>query len=85
MTVHLGDLLVASDADKGKAAPFALFLVLAIGVGIFFLGRSMLKHLRRVPDSFERPDPARPHTSGADGPPSGSTRAEDEPVTPPAP
>lgn len=84
MTVHVLDLLAASDADKGKAAPFALFLVLALGVGIFFLSRSMLKHLRRVPESFEPPGSARRQPTGTDGPPADPT-SRDEPVTPPAP
>lgn len=39
--------------DWGKAAPAGLLIWLFMGVCLFFLIKSMNKHMRRVPDSFD--------------------------------
>jgi len=44
--------VLAADEDIGKAGPVGLFLILALLIVVFFLGRSMLTHLRRVPLEF---------------------------------
>jgi hypothetical protein len=45
--------LAASDKDKGS--PVGLFVVLVLCVAVYFLYRSLSKHLRRVPDTFDPP------------------------------
>ncbi|MCW2584375.1 MAG: uncharacterized protein JWQ53_3165 [Klenkia sp.] len=39
--------------DVGKSGPFGLLLVVVLLVAILLLGRSMGKHLKRLPRSFE--------------------------------
>jgi hypothetical protein len=48
--------------DFGKSSPVGLLVVLLLLVAVAFLVRSMTKHLKRVPASFdsEDPDPAAP-------------------------
>ena len=41
--------------DFGKAAPVGLLLLILFFVAVAFLARSMNKHLRRVPASFDKP------------------------------
>ncbi|MEO6957417.1 MAG: hypothetical protein ABI137_11805 [Antricoccus sp.] len=40
-------------ADTDKAAPLGLFMILALIVVSIFLGRSMIKHIRKVPKSWD--------------------------------
>ena len=49
-----GRLLAAGDSKFG-AGFIAFIVVLALCVASFFLFRSMTRHLRKVPDSFEPP------------------------------
>jgi hypothetical protein len=42
-------------ADFGKAAPVGLVVLLLFFLAVTLLARSMNKHLRRVPQSFEPP------------------------------
>lgn len=56
---------IAAANDAGKAGPLGLLIVVLLGVAIVFLGRSMQKHLRRVPDRFEEKD-NEGRTDGAD-------------------
>jgi len=39
--------------DFGKAAPFGLLIVVLLLIGTFLLVRSMNRHLKRLPESFE--------------------------------
>jgi hypothetical protein len=39
--------------DFGKASPFGLVLVVLLLIGTFLLVRSMNRHLRKVPKSFD--------------------------------
>jgi hypothetical protein len=41
--------------DFGKSSPLGLLLLILFFVAVAFLGRSMTKHLRRVPASFDQP------------------------------
>jgi hypothetical protein len=41
--------------EFGKASPIALVVVLLLAIALVFLIRSMTKHLRRVPASFDVP------------------------------
>lgn len=45
----------ARGAEFGKASPIGLLLILALLLGIVFLIRSMNRHLRKVPESFDEP------------------------------
>lgn len=60
---------LAAAEDIGKAGPVGLFLILSLLIVVFFLGRSMRTHLRRVPMEFPdptTPPPAGPATTGGD-------------------
>jgi hypothetical protein len=39
--------------EFGEASPIALVVVILLGVALIFLVRSMTKHLRKIPVSFE--------------------------------
>jgi hypothetical protein len=43
--------------DFGKASPFGLLIVVLLLIGTFLLVRSMNRHLRKLPESFDRDDP----------------------------
>ena len=72
MTYLTVGLLLAEETnrgpDYGKASPVGLLVVLLLVVGVFFLVRSMNRHLKRVPESFESgpglpTEPAGPSTA----------------------
>ena len=44
--------------DYGKASPVGLLVVLLLLIGVFFLARSMNRHLKKVPESFDPPNQA---------------------------
>ena len=43
--------------DFGKASPFGLLIVLVLLIGTFALVWSMNRHLRKLPESFDRAHP----------------------------
>jgi hypothetical protein len=43
--------------DVGKSGPLGLLLTVLLLIAVIFLVRSMSKHLKRIPPSFEPPDP----------------------------
>src|SRR6476619_1012874 len=43
--------------DFGKASPFGLLIVVLLLIGTLFLVRSMNRHLKRLPESFDRENP----------------------------
>ena len=49
--------------EFGKASPIGLVVVLLLLIATVFLVRSMTKHLRRVPESFD--PPAQPDASAS--------------------
>jgi hypothetical protein len=54
-------LLLASaapESENREASPIALVLILVLLVALVFLIRSMNRHLRKIPSSFDPPDPA---------------------------
>lgn len=58
MLTHGQPALAASDlaaSELGKAAPLGLLVILVLCLAVFLLGRSMVTHLKRVPDSFDDP------------------------------
>ncbi|MEC3979859.1 hypothetical protein [Amycolatopsis sp. H20-H5] len=54
--------------DFGKSSPVGLFVLILFLIAVAFLIRSMTKHLKRVPASFDEPDaPAAPAAAEAPG------------------
>lgn len=49
----------STGAEFGKAGPIALVIVLLLLIGLVLLIRSMNRHMRKLPDSFD--------TTAADG------------------
>lgn len=64
-TEWLGSALAVTEPEQAEAGPTALLVVILLGIGIAFLGRSMVKHIRRVPTSFD-PPPAGTEESAPD-------------------
>ncbi len=52
--------------DFGKAAPFGLLIVVLLLIGTFLLVWSMNRHLKRLPESFDR-DNSEPDQAADDG------------------
>jgi hypothetical protein len=42
--------------DVGKSGPLGLLLIVVLLIAVLFLGRSMGRHLKRVPPSFDPED-----------------------------
>ena len=55
--------------EFGKASPVALVVIILLGIATVFLVRSMTKHLRRVPASFDAPDAPPPPPKDGEAPP----------------
>ncbi|MBA2552166.1 MAG: hypothetical protein H0V10_00415 [Geodermatophilaceae bacterium] len=70
MTRSLAGALLAVE-EPYEAGPTALFVIVLLAIGIFFLARSMLKHLKRVPASFDPPDAQSTDPSGPEPAPDG--------------
>jgi hypothetical protein len=49
-----GQVLLADD-DKGRGSPIGLFVILALCVAVYFLWKSLNRHLKRLPESFDQP------------------------------
>jgi hypothetical protein len=50
--------------EFGSSDPVALILIIALFVAVAFLIRSMSKHLKKVPASFDAPDAESPESLG---------------------
>ena len=46
--------------EFGEASPLGLLVVILLGIAVVFLIRSMTKHLKRVPASFDPPEEKQP-------------------------
>ena len=57
--LHADDAPQRSGPDFGKASPFGLLVVVLLLISLVFLVRSMNRHLRKLPESFDpqNPDP----------------------------
>ncbi|UQX10461.1 hypothetical protein [Candidatus Mycobacterium methanotrophicum] len=55
-----------SGPDFGKASPFGLLVVVLLLIGLVFLVRSMNRHLRKLPESFDPQNPG-PDQAADDG------------------
>ena len=55
--------------DFGKASPFGLLIVVLLLIGTFLLVRSMNRHLKKLPESFDRKNaaPDQPDQADDDG------------------
>jgi hypothetical protein len=72
--------LLTAAAENREASPIALVVILLLVVALVVLIRSMNKHLRKVPDSFTRPE-QRPDSAGEELPAPERTPADpDGPV-----
>ncbi|MEO7288402.1 MAG: hypothetical protein ABI140_15885 [Jatrophihabitantaceae bacterium] len=52
-----------ADSDTGKGSPIGFFVVLVLVIAVYFLYRSLSRHIKRVPAEFPPPDrkvPAEP-------------------------
>lgn len=70
MTYLMVGMLLAEEVnrgpDYGKASPVGLLIVVLLLLGVFALVRSMNRHLKRVPASFEPQPEAEPAAEPGD-------------------
>lgn len=52
--------------DFGKSSPVGLLVLLVFVIAVVFLARSMTKHLKRVPKTFEKPEPQAETAAGTE-------------------
>lgn len=64
-------------AESTEAGPTGLLIIVLLGLSIVFLVRSMRKHLRRIPASFDDPEP-----TGDTGSPPPPTSGEHRTIDP---
>jgi hypothetical protein len=69
--------------DFGKASPFGLLIVVLLIIGTFFLVWSMNRHLRKLPESFDRDKPESDQAADDESPtdptkPTGPTKPESD-------
>lgn len=55
-------------ASAPQAGPLGLAVVVLLGVAVVFLGRSLSRHLGRVPESFDPPEHPPEQPPGERGP-----------------
>ena len=48
--------LLGADDQPAQAGPLGLFIILALGAATVLLVRSMSRHLKRIPPSFDPPE-----------------------------
>jgi hypothetical protein len=58
MTELAGLLAEQAPEDVGKSGPLGLLLTVVLLIAVFLLVRSMSKHLKRIPPTFDPVDPA---------------------------
>jgi hypothetical protein len=64
----LADNSFGDNLGDGVAGPVGLLIIVLLGVALVFLIRSMNKHLKRIPESFDEPrDAARAGSTHANG------------------
>ena len=87
--MNVSGMTVLADSDTGKGSPIGFFVVLVLVIAVYFLYRSMNRHLKRVPDSFDPPpptgEPADPRQLLADQPPTVQPHPEQPPTPGPIP
>jgi len=70
--------VLAAERDSAQAGPLGLLVILLLAAAVWLLGRSMGRHLRRVPPAFPPRTAAPPGRGAAEGSPPG-------PADPPRP
>lgn len=50
-----GAQIVLADDDKGRGSPIGLFVVLVLCIAVYFLYKSLNRHIKRIPESFDQP------------------------------
>jgi hypothetical protein len=85
--LHL--LARATGGEGVKSGPLGLAIILVLCVAVYFLFKSMSKHLRKVRDEFPSDDRISPvgHAAATSAPPSDSTESAAvaaDPAQPPA-
>jgi hypothetical protein len=65
--------------EFGGSSPIGLVVVLLLALALVFLIRSMNKHLRKVPKSFDDTDDQRPDEPATPTAPTGQAPADEEP------
>ncbi|MFL6164155.1 MAG: hypothetical protein ACJ74U_18285 [Jatrophihabitantaceae bacterium] len=83
MSLLAAALPVLADSDTGKGSPIGLLVVLLLLVAVYFLYRSMNRHLRKVPGQFDQPEPPTAQPSAAQ-PPNGEPPAAQPSVAEPS-
>ena len=68
-------------AGDPQAGPIGLALVVVLAIVVVFLGKSMSRHLSKVPKSFDKADSGTP---GNDAEKDGKAAADSAPGNPPA-
>jgi hypothetical protein len=77
--VLAGHSALLADTDQGKGSPIGLFVVIVLVIAVYFLYRSMSRHIKKVPPTFDPPaDP--PADPPVDQP---ADQPEDLPAGPP--
>lgn len=56
MTAAAGFVPALAAESSNQAGPIGLVVIVVLGVALVFLARSMIRHLKRVPASFDRTD-----------------------------
>lgn len=69
MTAAAGLVPALAAESSNQAGPIGLVVIVVLGVALIFLARSMIRHLKRVPASFDRTGDAerRPEDHDRDG------------------
>ncbi|UQX89457.1 hypothetical protein M6D93_05480 [Jatrophihabitans telluris] len=52
-SIRAAQVLAAGTDDKDRASPIGLFVVLALCIAVYFLWKSMNRHLKKLPESFD--------------------------------
>ena len=77
-------MTVLADSDTGKGSPIGFLVILVLVIAVYFLYRSMNRHLKKVPDSFQPPpptgEPADPRQLLAEQPPAVQQPPEQPPT-----
>jgi ABC-type sugar transport system permease subunit len=58
LTTLVAEEVTNTGPEFGEASPIGLLIVVLLLIGVFILVRSMNRHLKRVPQSFDAPDDA---------------------------
>jgi hypothetical protein len=53
--MRLVALLADGGPESNKAGPLGLLVIVLLGIAVYFLYRSMVRHLKKVPESFDEP------------------------------